>query len=187
MKNGKRNTTTLAILILGLTVTGIAAAAAGYGTEDDPLVTASYINDVVRPEISREIEDAAVARRTELLRAVDEKIAAAGGLQSDALVDAVAARAADMVNAGAAKWQVIRVPAGKTLTGQVGCQMLLRLGSASCVSSGATGLIDLSGGTVLGSGGALQANHLYMVTIDGRGFRAGADATVLICGSYTIA
>ena len=94
MKNGKRNTTILAILILGLTVTGIAAAAAGYGTEDDPLVTASYINDVVRPEISREIEDAAAARRTELLRAVDEKIAAAGGLQSDALVDAVAARAA---------------------------------------------------------------------------------------------
>lgn len=187
MKNRKRNTTILAVLILGLTVTGIAAAAAGYGTEADPLVTASYINDVVRPEISREIEAAAEARRTELLRAVDEKIAAAGAAQNDARIDAVAARAAQMVDSGAAQWQVVRVPAGKTLTGAVGCQLLLRLGSAACVSSGATGLIDLSDGTVLSGGGALQANHLYMVTIDGRGFRAGSDATVLIRGSYTIA
>ena len=41
---------------------------------------------------------------------------------------------------------------------------------------------------VLGNGGALAANHLYMMTIEGRGVKAGSDTTkLLVRGSYTIA
>ena len=37
-------------------------------------------------------------------------------------------------------------------------------------------------------GGALAANHLYMMTIEGRGVKAGSDTTkLLVRGSYTIA
>ena len=189
MKKSTWNTKALSFLVIALTVTGIAAAAANYGSAEDPLVTASYINDVVRPEISEQIEDALQEKETELLGQIDRKLENSGVSAdlSDDLIDQIAARAAQKVSAGSGEsWQVIKVPSGKTLTGRVGCQVMLRIGGASCVSSGSTGLIDMSDGSVLGSGGVLKTNHLYMVTIDGRGFKAVGDATVLIKGSYSI-
>ncbi len=179
----------MALLVAGLTVTGIAAAAANYGSSEDPLVTASYINDVVEPKIMEQIEDALENKEAELLEAVDKKLASAGtsGSYSEDLIDEIAARAAKMASSGSAEsWQVVKVPSGKTLSGRVGCQVMLRIGGAVCVSSGSTGLIDTSDGTVLGPGGALKTNHLYMVTIDGRGLKASGDATVLVKGSYSI-
>lgn len=64
---------------------------------------------------------------------------------------------------------------------------MLRVGTAVCVSDSAPGLIDTTEGTTLNHGGALQANHLYMVTIATRGVTATADVVkVLARGSYTI-
>lgn len=188
MKQFKWSKKVLALALAGLTVTGLAAAAANYGSEDDPLVTASYIEDVVRPEIDEQIEEALEQKENEILETLENNGASAGSAElSDALIEEIAARAAQKVSVGAAEsWQVIKVPSGKTLTGKVGCQIMLRIGSASCVSSGSTGLIDMSDGTVLGSGGALRTNHLYMVTIDGRGLKAAGDATVLIKGPYSV-
>ena len=48
------------------------------------------------------------------------------------------------------------------------------------------GLVDSTDGSTLASGGALQPNHLYLITADGRGLKATADATVMVRGSYTI-
>ena len=47
-------------------------------------------------------------------------------------------------------------------------------------------LADSTDGSTLASGGALQPNHLYLITADGRGLKATADATVMVRGSYTI-
>ena len=179
----------LSLVVAGLTVTGIAAAAANYGSKEDPLVTASYIEDVVRPEISEQIEDALDKKEQEILEAVEDLdfSGSTSAAVSDALIEEIAAKAAAKVSSGSAEsWNVIKVPSGKALTGKVGCQVMLRIGSASCVSSGSTGLIDVSDGSVLGPGGALKTNHLYMVTIDGRGVKASGDATLLVKGSYSI-
>ena len=83
-------------------------------------------------------------------------------------------------------WTVIRMTSGQTLTAEVGCEMLLRFGSAQCVASGSPGLINLSSGTDLANGGNLSTNNLYIVTIQGRGIQATSDATLLINGTYTI-
>ena len=176
----------MSLVVAGLTVTGLAAAAANYGSKEDPLVTASYIEDVVYPEISNQIEEALDKKEQEILKKVDTT-STGGAAYSDALIEEIAAKAAAKVSSGSAEsWSVIKVPSGKTLTGKVGCQVMLRIGNASCVSSGSTGLIDMSDGTVLGPGGALKTNHLYMVTIDGRGVKASGDATLLVKGSYSI-
>lgn len=186
----KFNAALLSFLIMGLTVTGIFASAAAYGSESDPLVTVSYINDVVKPQITNDIDKAITDKETELLNTIETKISASamgGSSYSDEVLDEIAQRAAKLSgNTGAESWQVIKVPAGKTLSGNVGCQILLRIGGASCVSSGTTGLINLSDATILASGGALKQNNLYMSTIDGRGFKAASDATVLVKGSYSI-
>ena len=65
---------------------------------------------------------------------------------------------------------------------------MLRIGSASCVAPSDPGLVDETTGSTLANGGALVQNHLYMMTIDGRGVRAaGGTVKVLARGSYTVA
>ncbi|MBQ5813221.1 MAG: hypothetical protein IIW34_03630 [Clostridia bacterium] len=188
MKRRKLSTALLSFLIIALTATGILAAAA-YGTEEDPLVAASYIEEVVIPDLEDDIDDAIADKEEELRNEIEDRLSelSAGGVFSDELVEEVAQRASELAVSGTvSSWNVIKVPSGKTLVGEVGCQIMLRLGGASCVSSGSTGLINMSDGTVLGSGGALKTNNLYMATIAGRGFKAVGDATVLVRGGYTI-
>ena len=73
------------------------------------------------------------------------------------------------------------------LTGGIGCEVMLRIGSASCVASAAPGLIDETAGTTLNGGGSLAANHLYMMTIEDRGVQANSDTVkLLVRGSYTL-
>ena len=103
---------------------------------------------------------------------VDEKIAQRGSQTGDA----------------AASFTVVTLAGGQTLTGDVGCEWMLRLGSALGVAPSSPGLIDETTAAALNNGGALAQNHLYMMTIEGRGVQATADTTkLLVRGSYTIA
>lgn len=63
---------------------------------------------------------------------------------------------------------------GQVLTGDIGCEVMLRVGTAVCVSPSSPGLIDETAATALNNGSALVQNHLYMMTIEGRGVRATA-------------
>ncbi len=184
MNNRKLKIAVSVFTVLALAVTAVLAASAEYGSKEDPLVTASYITEVVKPQIEKDIDSIMAEKKSELLKELGSS--GVGGGLSGAVIDEIAKRAAELVGSGVAQWQVIKVPNGKTLTGEVGTQLLLRLGGAQCASPDATGLINLSDASVIGSGAALKANNLYMVTIDGRGFKAVGDATVLIKGAYTI-
>ena len=83
---------------------------------------------------------------------------------------------------------VVTLTSGQVLTGDIGCEVMLRVGSAVCTSPSAPGLIDETAASTLNSGGALVQNHLYMMTIEGRGVKATATTTkLLVRGTYTIA
>ena len=83
----------------------------------------------------------------------------------------------------AASFTVVTLSSGQ----DIGCEVMLRVGSASCVSPSTPGLIDETSAGVLNNGGALVQNHLYMMTIEGRGVQATAATTkLLVRGSYTI-
>ncbi len=69
---------------------------------------------------------------------------------------------------------------GQTLTGDIGCEVMLRVGTASCVSPSSPGLIDETTAGTLNNGGALVTNHLYKMTIEGRGVKAGSATTKLL-------
>jgi len=132
--------------------------AAEAGSGGDPLVTLSYLNETFFSDI--------MAR-------VDQKIAQ---------------RTGQAVPGSSSSFAVVTLSQGQTLTGDIGCEVMLRIGSAVCVSPSDPGLIDETTGETLAGGGALVRNHLYMMTIEGRGVRAGAAATkVLVRGSYTVA
>ena len=81
---------------------------------------------------------------------------------------------------------VVNVAAGRQLTGATGFEFLLRSGSATAGAASAPGLIDTTGGGTLASGGAVEPNHLYLTTAEGRGLKAVTDLTVLVRGSYTL-
>ena len=139
-----------------------AAVAAQPGSSKDPLVTLSYLNETFFDDV---------------MRRVDQKIAdrgqqggqSMGGSQSD-------------------NFAVVDLAKGQTLTGDVGCEVMLRIGAAVCVSPSAPGLIDETSGTALNNGSALAQNHMYMMTVAGRGVKATTDTVkVLVRGTYTIA
>ena len=159
----------LTAVLLGLAVC-LPAAAAGAGTADDPLVTLSYLNETFLAAVQKRIDEAVASRNASLTAYIDGKLGSGGG------------------SAGtASSFAVVTIPAGKTLVGDIGCEVMLRVGSASCVSPSTPGLIDETTGGTLENGKALVKNHLYMMTIEGRGVKAGSGTVkVLVRGSYTI-
>lgn len=83
---------------------------------------------------------------------------------------------------------VVTLSNGQTIKGGVGCEMLLRVGSAKVSAADSPGLVNVSDGDTIDNGAALTANKLYMVSIEGHGITAtAATVKLLVCGSYTIA
>lgn len=153
-------------LLLNATVTVAGAVAGG---SDDPLVTLSYLNDTFLGNI---------------LQKVDEKIAA----RNNQIVQQLGGQASGTGSNTAVSFTVVTLSNGQTLTGDIGCEVMLRVGTAVCVSPSSPGLIDTSTAGTLNNGGALVQNHLYMMTIEGRGVKATAATTkLLVRGSYSIA
>lgn len=151
-------------LLLNVTVIGAAGTA---GSTQDPLVTLSYLNDTFLNTI---------------LQRVDQKIAARNSQLSGGQVMEGGS------GTGSASFTVVTLGSGQTLSGGIGCEVMLRVGTAVCVSPSAPGLIDETSAGTLNNSGALVQNHLYMMTIEGRGVRATAATTkLLVRGTYTIA
>ena len=147
--------------------------AADAGSSSDPLVTLSYLNDTYLPAILAKVDGKISARNTAISAQIDQKIAASGGASASGT---------------AATFSVVTLASGKTLTGGIGCEVLLRVGTASCVAASSPGLVDETDGTTLSGGGALVKNHLYMMTVENRGVKAtAATVKVLVRGSYTVA
>lgn len=151
-------------LISCLAMSGVSLAVEP-GSASDPLVTLSYLNDVFLGQIMTKVDQKIAARNSQLL----QQSGGAGGMSG-------------------VEFAVVTLSKGQVLTGDIGCEVMLRVGTASCVSPSNPGLIDETTAALLNNGGALAANHLYMMTIEGRGVKAGSDTTkLLVRGSYTIA
>ncbi|MDR0819911.1 MAG: hypothetical protein LBN43_10120 [Oscillospiraceae bacterium] len=158
-----------AIAALMFAVGIISMAAAGKpGSADDPLITLSYLNDVVTKQIteqtSKEITDKLAALEIELNAKIDANTGTIGAVQD--------------------KFKVVTLEAGQTITLSVGAELIHRLGNVTCVAGAAPGLIDSTDGSVLDNGKALAKNHLYLATVEGRGIQASEKSTVVIRGAY---
>ena len=170
MKHKNRWVLRLAVLLAicgALNVTFSAAAEAG--SAKDPLVTLSYLNETFLDSILDKVDQKIAARNSQIAQQGGGQ-ASGGGAASGAV------------------FSVVTLTSGQVLTGDVGCEVMLRVGSATCVSPSSPGLIDETTASALNNGGALAQNHLYMMTIEGRGVRATAATTkLLVRGGYTVA
>ena len=148
-----------ALLMLSAVFMTTLTVAASVGSSKDPLITLSYLEEVFMDKVLDE---------------VDEKIST----RNKNLADKSGSRDS---------FTVVTLSNGQTLVGDIGCEVMLRVGTAVCVAPSTPGLIDESSAATLNNGGALAANHLYMMTIEGRGVLATSDTVkVLARGSYVI-
>ena len=141
------------------------AYAANAGSSNDPLVTKSYLDGPFLKQVRTLVDQAIDARKAELEKAAGQNSGTTAGNV----------------------FTVVTLSQGQTLVGDVGCEVMLRIGTAVCGTSDSVGLIDTTTGANLGNGGALVTNHLYMVTISTRSVTATSGTVkVLARGPYTI-
>lgn len=153
-------------LVLGIGIGSYAAG--GYGSASDPLITLSYLEDKLTPEILEQVEDMLDERQNDMVKEFNKLLSGQGAVSSDG-------------------YSVVTLNNGQTIVGEVGCEVMLRIGSAVCSAQYSPGLIDTSAGSSINNGAALTANHMYMVTIAGNGVTATASGVkVLVRGGYTI-
>ena len=168
----------LGLAALTLTVVGVIAA--GEGTQADPLITLSYLNQTALPAVTEQVEGKAAAYQEELAGKLDQAIQ-----QYTAKMEALVGD--ESAQQHAATYTVVTLKKDQQLNMDIGCEVMLRIGTAQCVSPSNPGLINTTTGSILNNGKDLEVNHLYMSTITGRSVKATANTTkVLVRGGYTI-
>lgn len=150
-----------------------AAYAANAGGADDPLVTLSYLNTTFRNQVQTMVDETVDTRKSEMEDALS-KVLEQGGTGTGE-------------GGSGSVFSVVTLKQGQILEGDVGCEVMLRIGSAVCGTPGTVGLIDTTTGGNLANGASLDTNHLYMITISTRTVTAtSGTAMVLVRGPYTI-
>ena len=158
------------------------ALAADVGSQQDPLVTLSYLNDTYLPSLLTKVDAKITQRNSQVSKELEERI--------DQLEEELAKQYGTGSGGGetASVFSVVTLSRDQVLTGGIGCEVMLRVGTASCVADGTPGLVDTTSGSTLSGGKSLETNHLYMMTVEGRGVKATADTVkLLVRGSYTVA
>lgn len=155
----------LIILIAAAIILAMAFMAVTYGgdaepgSEDNPLITKLYLDDIVE-DIKGSIEK---------LEAKIASLEKGGSSQA------------------ASSWEVIQVEAGKSVLGGEGTEIVLRSGVATALDNGANGISDLTAGADLMGGTSIVQNHLLLVPRqDGRGIKCQNSCWVMVLGAYTI-
>jgi len=168
MKKNRWFLRAIVLLLISGTLMMTASVAAEAGSSDDPLVTLSYLKETFMDDILKKVDEKISARNGQIARQLEGEITDGSG--------------------EVATFTVVTLSQGQVLTGDIGTEVMLRVGSAACVAPSAPGLIDESSASALNNGGALVQNHLYMMTIEGRGVKATAATTkLLVRGAYSIA
>ncbi len=200
-----------AVLLVVLLTSGLIVAIADKeGTADDPLIAKSYLDEVYTPQILALVDEAVAsieegyveeidALIAEYTAAIDQKISELNAqtgtvVSSTEFIALLETKLAEKVASSSVApssdgqtFRVITLKAGQKVVCEVGCEIMLRIGSATANGSSNPVLIDLVHNTTLASGTALVKNYLYLVTIKNNGFTAGVDNTkVLIRGTYTV-
>ena len=174
----KKKLTIIAALVLVFALgagAGILASGGGYGSQEDPLITKSYLNKTVSEEIDSAFDSLADDYASEL----EEKL-------SDFEDDIRSAIGSDTVSESDV-FSVLTLGYGDEVVCGVGTEIMLRIGAAEAVGEDYPVLVDLTDSSSVGDGSSLYTNHMYMVTIKDNGIRATSGTVkVLIRGEYTV-
>lgn len=136
MKQNKKWSMRIASFCLaGACLCGGAVLAAG-GDESDPLVTLSYLTQTVTPITSSRWTSRRPSWQSELLAQLNTAIADYK----------MAVEGSGASGGTSASYSVVTLTSGQTLALGVGCEVMLRVGTATLAANTDPGLIDVSTG-----------------------------------------
>ncbi len=154
-----------AAIVCALTVaSGGTALAANQGSQEDPLLTLSYLDKVLRPQLETEVDAAVERNKTELGNKLDQAVAD-GEKRVNAALSA----------AGVGAFQSKTLARGESFTPGAGRELLLTSGSATAVGT----LTDTTAGKSVSAGANLELAHLYVTVDAAAGCKATSDAAVM--------
>lgn len=163
MKN-KRKITVITLICLALFSIIVLANSSMPGSEGDPVVTVSYVEN----------------KLNEIKGYLDQRLNSLN-LDKNSDGDTVISD-----NQGTA-FKVIDLNKDEKLIGTEGTEIILRSGTAVAIDNGVDGLSDLTLGKDLKGGEGIFKNHLLIVPrSDGRGILATSQLWVMVKGDYQI-
>lgn len=175
MSKGKKAVIAVAVLVAVALVSGLTTmAVTNYGSQDDPLVTLSYLNETLTPAIMAKLEEMTGEKLAELEARLDELSGQGGTSTGNGTV--------------VSGFEVLTLAKGQTVTCGVGTEIMPRLGVVVSFGPNNPRLVDETDAqSVPYADAELLVNHMYMVTIKGNGVKATKDNTkLLIRGEYTV-
>lgn len=154
------------IMLLVMLVTSfVFTVLAAPGSSEDPVVSLSYITDILWPEIKEYVDNS---------KAENIPVAGNGHITPEGM------EYADT-------FKVVSLTAGEKLIGGDGCEVILRSGNLSVIASERGGVSDVTAGLDLPASTLAPLNHLMIIPVnDGRGFVVNADSYVMVKGDYKI-
>ena len=177
MKNFKRRALPALLALTLLLGTGAALAAGGNKT--DPLITLSYLEDTVIPEI--------LAKLNTDTKSLNKDLKADLAAQIDIYESDMEQLLKAGTSVGSDTYVLVTLSKGQSMALDVGCEMMLRVGTVTVNAATAPALIDVTTGGSINSGASLEKNHLYMATIPDRALTPTADTVkLLVRGGYTV-
>ena len=142
----------VAVLLGGIGV----YANTNFGSESDPLITLSYLNSVLKPELEQKYSQQTQNAIAELESRIDEGMSGS--------------------------YTALTVKANQTLTCKAGCEFLVRSGEAYVTGD----VVNVTEGKELAANDWLMKHHLYMTISDNGAVRANSDVYLMIRGEYTV-
>lgn len=132
------------------------------GAQDDPLITKSYVENSLIPQLKEYI---------------NSQISKSGTTQTQTVVSDGTER----------NFNVVEVSKGSIVLGAAGTELIMRMGTAKIIATEKGGLADVTAGYDLADGEKTPSNHLLIVPVsDGRGVKAETDVILMIKGGYTV-
>lgn len=148
---------------LTLTFGSVGVLAATQGSQEDPLLTLSYLEKILRPQLDKEVETAVAQGEAALEKKLSDTVADYEDQVTKALSGAQAA------------FQTKTLAKGERFTPGAGRELLCVSGSFTALGS----LSDTTSGQSVAAGQALELGHLYITTADNAGCTATAAASVM--------
>ena len=146
--------------VCAVVVLTAAYAAAAAGSENDPLITLSYLRNIFTPEVQTMVDEAVDAGAAQNKADLDAAIQDWDAEVDQAVQDALNSQQKEEP----ASFEPVSMADGKTISVKAGCEIILRSGKPVC----SVDLIDQTDGTVLKAGDTLKVNHLYLTTEAGK-------------------
>lgn len=159
----KKSVIIAAVAALAITA-GSVTVLATQGDKEDPLVTLSYLQKVVTPELEKKVDEAVKANSEELVK------------QLDIAITSYETRVDERLAAAGAVFQSKELKSGDSFTTDVGREVLLVSGSATAVGT----LVDTTAGGTVSDGGRLTVGHLYVTAGADAGMKATAAVSLMV-------